>query len=353
VNPLQRWPANWRYSGFGVGKHQWQHYLPQVYLAGFGTPTGEVWRYDRVGGALKALGTPVIGAEKDLYSLITGQQLSHEIETRWFNPLDGRFGPVLRKLENCAQISPAELRDLANFVAYLCVRTPSKIRETETSFRQLDVFLGPGREGITYHSRPADCFPETYVMSEERCEDVSTRRAAEDQRNEALKTLVSTGMQLARALLDLEWTILIAPLRRSFVIGDNPFAIVPPESHDVNIEGVGPMTPGAAVFVPLSSRICLRTTNTRKPALGHRNVDGLAVRAINSCQVLNSERYLFSQSDALLKRLVGDLATVPGLNLGEVVLREAPSVSDKSRSLLHFFTKSKIGPEWMRKVPMV
>jgi len=126
---------------------------------------------------------------------------------------------------------------------------------------------------------------------------------------------------------------------------------VPPESHDVTIEGVGPMTPGAAVFVPLSSRICLRLTNLRRPALAYRNIDGSAVRAINSCQVLNSERYLFGTSDVLLKRLVADLVSVPGLNLAEVVLREAPSVSDAARSLLHFFTKAKIGPEWIRKVP--
>lgn len=51
---------------FVVSRNQWQHYLPQVYLKGFATPTGEVWRYDRDNGALKPLGTPIIGAEKDL-----------------------------------------------------------------------------------------------------------------------------------------------------------------------------------------------------------------------------------------------------------------------------------------------
>lgn len=334
-----------------VGKHQWQHYLPQVYLAGFGTPTGEVWRYDRVEGALKPLGTPVIGAETDLYSLITGQELSHEIETQWFNPLDGRFGPILRKLESYEEPSPAEFSDLANFVAYLHVRTPAMIRETETRLRQFDDSLGPDRDSITYHAGPPDHAPDTYATSEERCDSVSPRRAVEARRNEVLKILVNLGMQLALALLDLEWTMLIAPRDRSFVIGDNPFTIVP-QSHDVNLKGIGPMTPGATVFVPLSSRICLRVTNKGNPPRGSRQVDGSAVRAINSCQVLNSERYLFGQSDLLLKRLVADLISVPGLNLAEVVLREATSVSDESCSLLHCFTKSKISPEWTRKVPM-
>src|SRR5260370_4242735 len=58
-----------------MGKHQWQHYLPRVCWAGFATASGEVWRYDRVSEALKLLAPPVIGAEKDLYSLITGEVL--------------------------------------------------------------------------------------------------------------------------------------------------------------------------------------------------------------------------------------------------------------------------------------
>ena len=190
------------------------------------------------------------------------------------------------------------------------------------------------------------------MTSEELCDSVTPRRADAACRNEVLRVLVNVGMQLARALFDLEWTMLIAPRGRSFVIGDNPFTIVPPESHDVSIEGIGPMTPGVAVFVPLSASICLRMTNTGNPPAGSRQVDGSEVRAINSCQVLNSERYLFGQSDVLLKRLVADLVSVAGLNLAQVVLREATSVSDESRSLVHWFAKSKIGPEWTRKVPM-
>jgi Protein of unknown function (DUF4238) len=287
-----------------------------------------------------------------IYSLITGQELSHEIETNWFSPLDGRFGPILRKFERCEEPSSAELSNSANFVAYLYIRTPSMIRETETRFRQFDALLKPDNNSTTYHSGPADYAPDTYVMSEERCDSVSAHRDGTARRNEVLKTLVRTGIHLARALLLLEWTILTAPRGRSFVIGDNPFVIVPPESHDVELEGIGPVTPGAAVFVPLSSGVCLRVTNNGNPPVGSRQVDASKMRAINFCQVLNSERYVFGRSDELLKRLVADLVGLPGLNLGEVVLREAKSLSDESHSLLHCFTKSKIGAEWSRKVPL-
>jgi hypothetical protein len=226
------------------------------------------------------------------------------------------------------------------------------IRETERRFQQTDTLLGRDRDSIKYHAEPPDHAADTYMMADEQCDSVSPRRADNAARNDVLKILVKTGMQLARVLLDLEWTLLLAPHQRSFIIGDNPFVIVPPESHNVDLEGVGPLTPGAAVFVPLSSRLCLRVTNSGNPVAGSRQIDGAAVRAINICLLLNSEQYLFSSSYALLKRLVAEFITAPGKSLAQVVLRAAPSVADESHSLVHWFTKSKIGPEWAGRVPL-
>jgi hypothetical protein len=135
-----------------VSKSQWQHYLPRTYLKGFAASTGEVWRYDRATGALKLLGIPIIGAEKDLYTIVAGEELSQEIETKWFSPLDGKFGPIRKRIENREEPSADEIVHLANFVAYLRIRTPAMIRETETSFRQTDDLLGPDRHSIKYHT---------------------------------------------------------------------------------------------------------------------------------------------------------------------------------------------------------
>jgi hypothetical protein len=335
-----------------MGRSQWQHYLPQVFLKGFGTSSGEVWRYDRANGALKCLPVRVIGAERDLYSIITGGELSHEIETKWFSPLDGCFGPILRKIEKKDEPSSVELLDLANFVAYLRVRTPAAIRQAELDIRQLKDQLGPDTDSVNYNPGPPNHGPDSFVMTDEQFESVSARRANGVLRNEVLTVLVQTGVQLGRALLDLEWTFLFAGQGRSFVVADDPFAIVPPRSHDIHSEGVGPMTPGAATFVPLSSRICLRLTKADNHFCGHSRVDGAAVRSINACQVLNSERYLFAPNDALLKRLTADMICEVGLNMGELVLRQAASVSDASRNLLHSFRRSKVGNEWAERVPM-
>jgi len=244
--------------------------------------------------------------------------------------------------------------DLVTFLAYLLVRTPAHIRETELRMRQFDTSLGGNGENIEYHSEdhPRLRGPrnDSFLLTKEQSEEVPKARADASERNEVLKMLMSSGMYLARGLLDLQWSLLSAPIGRSFIVGDGPFVIVPPRSHNTDLEGVGSITPGAVTFVPLSSTLCVRVTNSGDTAMLRRRVDGAAVRAINTCQVMNSERYLFSPNEALLVKLTAGVSS-PSLNRAVVVTREAASVSDPDSSLLHTFTKSKIPPEWADRLP--
>lgn len=336
-----------------MGNSQLQHYLPEVFLKGFGIRTGEVWRYDRADGSMKLLPPRVAGAERDLYSIITGTELCQEIETRWFNLLDGRFGPVIKKVEEKRELTFSEVRDLANFAAYLRVRTPACIRQTEASIKQLKAQIGGDCDSVTCSPGPPARGDDLFTMRNERCDTVSPSRASADLRNEVLEILVQTGMRIAQAVLHLQWTFLFASRGRSFVVGDSPFVVVPPRSHDIQLEGVGPMTPGAATFIPLSARICLRLTDggavSEVPA--YHAIDGAAVRAMNVCQMLNAERYAFGANSTLLDRIAVCVEEA-GLNLGETVIRQAASVSDSSRFLLHSFYRSKVGSEWAERIPM-
>jgi hypothetical protein len=264
---------------------QWQHYLPEVYLRGFGIASGEVWRYDRIDGSLKLLPPRVIGAERDLYARWEGRDLSQEIEKKWFSPLDSNFGPVLRKLLRQEQVNDAERRHLANFVAYLRVRTPAAIRETELRLKQFDAEIGPLPERWSRPPGTKDSAEEVFFVSKERVDSVSRERSDVAVRNEALRLMITTGIHLAEALLSLEWTMLLAPRGRSFVVGDNPFVVVPRSSHEVDLEGVGPLSPEAATFVPLDATVCLRMSTTKLMKGGA--IDGCATRAINACQVFN------------------------------------------------------------------
>lgn len=320
-------------------------------MKGFANASGKVWRYDRVSAVLKLLPPKVIGAERDLYTLVSGEEVSQAIETNWFSPLDGCYGPIFRKIQTQKGLSPIEMTHLSNFLAYLAVRGPAHIRETELRMQQFHSQLGTNRDTIQYHSEEQDHGDDTFAASEEQSQRVSRDRGDSTARNEVLQALVSSGLHLATALLTLQWTVLLAPQGRSFVIGDNPFLVVPPKSHQRDVEGIGPLGPGAATFAPLSTTLCLRMMATERTAEWSR-VDGTSVRALNACQLLNSEQYLFGSSDALLNRLTAELVDEPGPNLAEVVIRQAPSISDSSRSLIHMFTKSKIPSEWANRVPL-
>ncbi|HZO56102.1 MAG TPA: DUF4238 domain-containing protein [Bryobacteraceae bacterium] len=328
---------------------QWQHYLPEVYLRRFGVAGGEVWRYDRIDGALKLLPPRVIGAERDLYAQWDGRDLSQEIEKKWFSPLDSKYGPIVRKILRRELANAAERRHLANFVAYLRVRTPAAIRETELRLKQFDTEIGPLPKEWSCPPQPKLNSNDVFFVSKDRVDVVSRERSDAAVRNEALRLMITTGMQLAEALLSLDWVMLVAPRGRSFVVGDNPFAVVPQSSHEVDMGGIGPLSSGAVTFVPLDATICLRmgtVSLTRSGAL-----DGAAVRAINECQVFNGERYLFGQSDALLKRLIG-VGLGKGPNLAEVAFREATNPEDATLGLIHTFTKSKISPSHRNRLPL-
>jgi hypothetical protein len=339
-----------------MGKSQWQHYLPQSFLRGFATSVGEVWRYDRVTAEVKRLPPKVIGAERDLYTLVTGEEVSHEIENKWFNPIDGPFLSILRKIESKKRLGAGDVLDLANFVAYFRVRTPASIREAEMTMKQFESLLPDDRDSVKYHSEPKPpdpgSTPESFVLKEERADYVEASRGEPRIRNEVLRMLVSNGLALSRGLVGLEWSFLFAASGRAFVVGDNPFVIVPPTDHDVELTGVGPFTPSAAIFVPLSRGACVRLTSPGQARSLRKRVGADEVRAVNACQVLNSERYIFGHNEKLLGRVIEEFAKTSGLNPAKAVMREAVSDQDDLKSLVHFFTRSKIGPEWALRLPM-
>ena len=339
-----------------MGKSQWQHYLPQSFLRGFATSAGEVWRYDRVSAKMKPLPPKVIGAERDLYTLVTGEEVSHEIENKWFNPLDGPFLPILRKIQSKERLGASDVLNVANFVAYFRVRTPASIREAEMTMKQLESLLPDDRDSVKYHSEPKppnpESTPESFILKQERADDVDAPRGEPRIRNEVLRMLVSNGIELSRGLVQLEWSFLFAARGRAFVLGDNPFVIAPPADHDVELTGVGPFTPGAAVFVPLSRETCVRLTSPGQSRSLEKRVGSDEVRAINACQVLNSERYIFGHNENLLRRVIDEFAKTSGLNPAKAVMREAVNDRDDLKSLVHFFTRSKIGAEWALRLPM-
>jgi hypothetical protein len=328
--------------------------LKSIYLTGFASPSTLVWRYDRADGSCKLLPPRVIGAEKNLYSTKVGDEVSQGIENDWFNRLDGCFGPILRKLEKEDSLSQRDALDLATFVAYLLVRTPAYIRETELRIRQFDTHIHGIGDTIKYGAK-GDAPPnarggDSFLLTKEQFDEVSKVRADTSMRNDVLAMLMTGAVDLSVVLSSLQWSLLSTPVGRSFIVGDNPFAIVPPRSHSTELEGVGPLTSGAVTFVPLSSYLCVRITNSGEPRTLRRRIDGAAVRAINTCQVMNSERYLYGPNETMLGHLTKNISA-PCLNPAVVVIREAGSVSDPDTALLHTFTKSKIPPAWADRLP--
>ena len=321
---------------------QLHHYLPQCFLKGFCNDEGLIWRFDRISGKLAPLSPKVAGAENNLYTLSRNGTISQEVENS-LSGVDGPYKDIYSQLLAGIPLRHDQEFQFALFLTLLSLRSPERIREQEMRNSQFTTVVGPGpfepfSDRASGKSKGAR--NEVFEFATEFADPVHKDRADAEERNMAIKILLSSAIHHAETLMGLHWRFLMASEERSFLVGDNPVAIIPPANHDVHNSGVGLLTEGASVFIPLSDRLCLEIVNSRGFSVDRVIAGASLVRNLNKCQLMTTERFLFGRSDVLLERITGSVE-IGKLNSSIVVTRTANSTSDSNSALLHMFTRSK------------
>jgi hypothetical protein len=135
----------------------------------------------------------------------------------------------------------------------------------------------------------------------------ASRATERPYQNDFVLMMVSMLPELADKLLSLDWILAFAPPKKSFITCDMPTVITRPDNHPP-IRGVGILTPGAEKVVPLSPRIALLMRDqSRRPTVRAGVIDRDRLRDLNESLVGQSERFVFSSSEALLRSLVTSL----------------------------------------------
>ncbi|HYM12367.1 MAG TPA: DUF4238 domain-containing protein [Bryobacterales bacterium] len=329
---------------------QTHHYLSQAFLTGFTDDDGNIWMLDRKTSRISLTAPRVIASEKDLYAFTGADGTTRrDIETNLFRLVDGPIRPILRKLAARQDMSEKELADLSLFVGFLRVRTPAGIDEIEQASRGLANRVNPFRskeyveEWIKNYERDTG---QAVGMAADEIVEVFTsgRYQIVPERGHLLVLMCKMGQKLAMQLRALDWTFLVAPQARQFIVSDYPFVIVPPSGHDGALTGVGILSQGAVKYVALSAKLCLKMgdVGTR---VSYQSASSAEVRRINCWTARNSERFVFGGCEALLQRVIKIAKLPPGEQKSEVVIREIPHATDPTRSLLHVFARPKIAPE--------
>jgi hypothetical protein len=329
---------------------QAHHYLSQAFLSGFVNDAGDIWMFDRKTDRITMSAPKVVAFENDLYAFTGADgKTNRGIESDLFRLIDTPIRPVLRKLEAQQDVSDSELDHVAQFFGYLRVRTPTGIDEIEQAYSGVLNKTHPYRSKEYVEERKRIYERETGTALGMEADEIVAMFTSEQyelvpERGHLLVLMCEMGLTVATHVRALDWTFLIAPQGRQFLVSDHPFVIVPAPGHDPSLGGVGIRSEGAVKYVPLTARLCLQMGDAGTQ-VKYQSASGSEVRKINSWMARNSHRFLFGSSEVLLQRIINATDLKPGQHKSEVVVREIPHATDPDRTLLQVFTRAKIEAE--------
>lgn len=289
------------------------HYLPQMYLRGFADEDDLVWVFDRQKNSYMHQGVINTAVKKDFYSIVGSDgQKTDAVETLMANIVEGPMKRIIEKLDRKNLTWEGEDRAiLALFVALL--RTRNLAFEKDQNIfasefhRWWSKATNPSPEAVEkslreYEEKTGEDM--TDVSPQELFEMIRDDRFEfKNPRQNNIKMMMSLSLEIARVLFRLNWEILAAPKRMSFVTCDNPFTVVPPPFFDDTLEGYGILTPGASTVVPLSRRtaICFYGEGERtRGAVVYKDF----LRHTNVVVAANSERFVIAKEELLLRSIV-------------------------------------------------
>jgi hypothetical protein len=239
--------------------------------------------------------------------------------------LEGETKPVLDKLDQRVALTTPERESLAMFIALLETRTP----DFERGVTELVTAVSKGiaRTAFADPTRARSSL-ENFERSTGKTPSVSAEEMVTFVRSEAytvhvdprlrLAMMMKLAVDIAPLLLGLEWTILHAPLKSSFITTDSPFIVIP-KSGTTGPFGAGILTPGAMKFVPLGTGLGILITEPGDSTT-HGEPSRDVVRQLNLNVAVRADGYVFARDERLLRSLVerAKLQTSPRLSKVQV-----------------------------------
>ena len=282
------------------------HFLPEFYLSGF-TRKGMLSIYDRKKKQYRVQAprnTAVIG---HYYAFLNKNgEVDYSVE-KMLSQIEGRAKPVIRKLEHDEGISTEERIDLAIFLGILFARVPKAERENEeiadATIKQLTKHMFPTVEAVTAHleerGKLGEISPDyffKFIHNEEY--------AVKGNRNWAVEMLLESGPDIGRALAMMDWMVIHAEPRASFITTDSPFGYIVPEEYQRSGEPVlGVASQKITKVIPLTASIAL-LVGKDGGALGHFECNRDHVDELNVFVATEADRYVLGTDERLVRRVV-------------------------------------------------
>jgi len=285
------------------------HYLPQFYLGGF-CREDKLWVFDREKKEFRQQ-TPKNTAVKTHYYSVEEKDggMRTEIETM-LSYIESYAKQVIDKLLLREVITEDEKQTLSIFIAFMMNRVPDfekSVNTIEKHTIQLmaDMMFSDEKRVQAMMNEQERNTGEKSDVSAKELVDFHKRRQYEIviNRNESLRLMLTTSMELSKYFRLMDWGIYHAPPKKSFITTDNPLILVPPVEYKPGFFGIGIITKGARKVLPLSQKACLIMFD-RGDLLVHRDADMHLVRNINLSLTSRADRFVIGCDETLIRNLV-------------------------------------------------
>ncbi|MFH1673684.1 MAG: DUF4238 domain-containing protein [Pseudomonadota bacterium] len=286
------------------------HYIPQFYLNGF-CQNNKLWVYDRYQNDFRRQTPKNTTLQKHYYSFESKEEKRDTEIEKVLSQIEGFSKPIITKINKREKIDQAEKETLSLFIALQFVRVP----DFEKAVNQIaERLIRHTSRFIFADEKRAEEALEQYEEKTGKKAEVSPKELAEFVLNDeynlkcnrdlSLGMMLPLGLRFANYFRQMDWLILYAPRKTSFITSDNPFVLVGPPNHDLSSSyGVGFITKGANKVVPLS-QFCSLIMGDHGDQTRMSDCTPQDVRSMNISIALSCDRFLLSRDEALLRSLV-------------------------------------------------
>jgi hypothetical protein len=292
-----------------MNKPKRHHYLPQFYLESF-CRNGGFWVFDRQVNEYRQQTPKNTALQKNYYSFeVEDGSTDTRIETL-LAVVEGHGKQAISKLIDRKSLSKEEKEELSLFVALMMNRVPdfensvNKLQEHVIRKMADMMFSDEKRAQAVMDQYSKDTGKESKGTAKDL---VDFYKSGEFEivvhRNQSLFLMLTLSNDLANLFRQMNWIVLHAPDKTSFVTTDNPVILLPPKGYKPNFYGFGLITKGARKIFPLSANTCLFMLD-HGDRLIHRDFDRDTVRAVNLNLTTQSDRFLIGRDEALVRNLV-------------------------------------------------
>jgi hypothetical protein len=285
------------------------HFLPEFYLHGFARD-GLLWLYDRQRKQYRPQ-TPHNTAIISYYYAFENEQGERDCRVeQYLSVVEGKAKATILRLEAGDAITPEERLNLAQFIAFLNVRTPKFHREVtqiaDATAKHLMKYQTPtveaaagllreyGRDSGASGITPESMFK--FIQNEEF--------RVEMNRNFVINAMIDQVQKITLNVALMGWMVIHADRRSAFITTDEPIGFIVPDEFRRSGEpalGLGSQT--ITKIVPLSQSVALLIGRCGG-GFGHFGFHREQVRDLNIRVATECEAYVIGRDEALVRTVV-------------------------------------------------